>query len=151
MSIWIWHCCLFSHLISPAYLYLCLYLSLCKEKRVGVSLNVFENVIFRNSPLMNILIFPHQWNNFHTENSFWDYIISIERPLLYLLQAITLKLAFWRQTYFFYRWNIPKNNKLQTNWGLSGKRIHFPVWEHHFWTELVDATTPMCPFSLECA
>lgn len=88
------------HLISPAYL--CLYLSLCEEKRVGVSLNTFENVIFSNGPLMNILIFPHQGNNFHSENSFWDYLISSQRPLLYSLQAITLKLASQRQTSIFF-------------------------------------------------
>lgn len=50
---------------------------------------------------MSILIFPHQANNFHSENSFWDYLISIQKPLLYPLQAIALKLAFQRQTSIF--------------------------------------------------
>lgn len=50
---------------------------------------------------MNILIFPYQGNNFHSENSFWDYLISIQKLLLYPIQAITLKLAFQRQTSIF--------------------------------------------------
>lgn len=117
MCIWIWHC--YKLPISiPQPIYMCLYLSSCTEKWIGVSL---ENVVFSNGPLMNMLIFLHQGNSFHLENSFQNYWILIQSPLLYPLWAIT----FRNKIPFFSDQIFAKINKLQKNLFLSSKRFRF--------------------------
>lgn len=105
-----------TYLNSPAYLYVSIFILLYREMGWCFS----WKCCFQQWST-NMLIFLHQGNNFHLENSFQNYWILIQSPLLYPLWAIT----FRNKIPFFSDQIFAKINKLQKNLFLSSKRFRF--------------------------